>query len=327
MTYSEVFTAVVSALCVFLSVPTSATAQTYSTFVAPNGLYTQPNAINAIGQIVGFYWDSKSISHGFVREATGTVATFDPKGSMGTNPVAIDASGTIVGDYVASDSPGHGFLRRSNGKIISFDPPKSLYTLVAGTDGNIVGSYEPGKGVVGYLRTKKGIYLTFKYAGRATEPHGTNKAGAVVGIYRSKDGTTTHGFLRHSDGTFEEIRSHGTTWPVAINESGTIVGGDAHESVFVQTADGSITTLSVPGADTTIVAGINSKGTVVGSAHFESTGDHGFMWSAERGLVSIDVPGATYTIPSGINDDDVVIGTCDFIDGEKESSAAFVRTP
>lgn len=305
----------------------SARAETYTTFVVPDSKFTQPMSINKSGMITGNYWDDKNNQRGFFRSVDGTITRFDPKRSKETWPVGIDKDGTVVGTYQTADFSGHGFIRRLSGKIVSFDPPKSRSTGVAGIAGDIVGTYEPKSGALGFLRTKNGTYLKFKYNGYDTTPNGINDASAVVGIYWSKDGTTTHGFLRHPDGKFEKIVANGPTWPMAINSGGIIIGDDAHQGVFVRAVDGTFTTIKVSGAEDTEAVGISAKGTVVGYAHYEDGSQHGFTWTSKQGVSLIDVPAAISTTPTGINDDDVITGTSVFQDGENRSGAAFIRTP
>lgn len=306
----------------------SANAQTYSTFVVPDALLTQPVGINASGVVTGYYWDSGSKSHGFVRGVDGTITLFDPKGATTTAPVAIDKDGTVVGSYDTADFFNHGFIRKPNGKIVSFDPPKSLDTFVSGIAGNTIGTEEPGGTEKGFIRSRDGNYSIFRYPGkRDTEPQSINDAGAIVGSYRSKDGFATHGFLRHPDGTFEEIVAHGSTVPVAINASGVIVGEDAHEGVFVRAADGTVTTIKIAGANDTEAVGINVTGVVVGYSHNDDGTEHGFMWTPEQGVAMVDVPSALSTVLADISDDGTITGKCFFPNGNGTSEAAFIRIP
>jgi hypothetical protein len=60
------------------------------------------------------------------------------------------------------------------------------------------------------------------------------------------------------------------------------------------------TTIDFPGADSTIVTGINNKGDIVGAYLISGTG-HGFLLSGGN-YTTIDFPGSTSTLVMGIND-------------------------
>ena len=79
----------------------------------PNGKKqgTTPVAMNASGMIAGYYIDSTSVQHGFVRSASGTYTAIDPTGVGtcinnsngskfgGTTASGIDAAGDVAGTY------------------------------------------------------------------------------------------------------------------------------------------------------------------------------------------------------------------------------------
>lgn len=55
--------------------------------------------INASGQIVGTYYDSKFKAHGFLCSGGGYVTLDDPLGVNGTVAKAINDAGVVVGYY------------------------------------------------------------------------------------------------------------------------------------------------------------------------------------------------------------------------------------
>jgi len=69
-------------LSVALALSVQLSAQTYTTFDAPNSIATQPVAINQQGAITGFYADANNVNHGFVRAVDGTITTFDAPGAV-----------------------------------------------------------------------------------------------------------------------------------------------------------------------------------------------------------------------------------------------------
>jgi hypothetical protein len=103
-------------------------------------------SINRQGAIGGFYYDSQSAIHGFVRKPDGTITTFDVPGSTSTQGSSIDDRGRIAGFFLDSDFAAHGFVRRANGTVHPFDPPRSAYTvsesIESGVDGGaLTGEY------------------------------------------------------------------------------------------------------------------------------------------------------------------------------------------
>ena len=95
-----------------LSVSAPATAAKITVFDVSGSTGTYADAINGPGAITGWYLDSKSNAHGFVRAADGTYTTFDPKRSAGTDPYGgINNKGAVAGFYSDANEQQHGFLR------------------------------------------------------------------------------------------------------------------------------------------------------------------------------------------------------------------------
>jgi len=68
------------------------------------------------GTVTGFYADSNSVYHGFLRSPRGHFTKFDATGAgtgtwQGTLPAAINPEGAIAGSYIDSNGVYHGFLR------------------------------------------------------------------------------------------------------------------------------------------------------------------------------------------------------------------------
>jgi hypothetical protein len=100
---------------------------------ATGPVYIQAMAINPAGAIAGYYSDSNSVCHGFLRARDGTVTTFDAPGAgkasypQGTFANGITPAAAISGYYIDTAGNTHGFLRAPNGTYTTFDsPPGSL---------------------------------------------------------------------------------------------------------------------------------------------------------------------------------------------------------
>jgi hypothetical protein len=200
-------------------------------------------AINAAGAVSGYYLDSSSVQHGFVRSPNGEITEFDPENSLYTDPAAIDSTGSITGLYCDSTTNNfRSFLRAPNGRITVFDGPgagsdgcNSLGTFAAGieplggTEGNY--SYTDASGAYeshGFLRDAKGAFTTFDPPGsQATYPSGNNVLGTITGSYIGSDGVF-HGFVRGPFGKFIsfDVGAPGTVTPECINLEGDVSGTD-----------------------------------------------------------------------------------------------------
>ena len=106
--------------------------------------YTAAVSINANAAIAGFWYDSQSNIHGFVRQPDETITTFDLARGNSTQPSGIDDQGRVAGFFFDANFVGHGFLRFPNGTVKTFDPIGSAFTRVESIDhvgGAITGEY------------------------------------------------------------------------------------------------------------------------------------------------------------------------------------------
>lgn len=84
---------------------------TITTFAFPAGADRMSvSGINNSGTVVGFYYDSSNLAHGFIRTADGTFTSFDPAGAAYTFIRAINNTGEIAGSYLDADGIWHGFF-------------------------------------------------------------------------------------------------------------------------------------------------------------------------------------------------------------------------
>ena len=154
---------------------------------------TTPVAMNASGMIVGYYIDSSSVQHGFVRSASGTYTQIDPTGVGtcvnqnndsnfgGTTASGIDAAGDVVGTYLNTSCAQQGFIRNASGTITSFNVPGAAsspcttnggsgqkicgtFLVLSDAVGDLTGSYIDTNGTIrGFLRpAATGIFTSFE---------------------------------------------------------------------------------------------------------------------------------------------------------------------
>ena len=315
-------------LLLVLLMTATASAQkdiSYTTFDVPGAGVVGTKAFrgNARGDIVGRYFIGGNGPHGFLRKADGTfIAPIDvPVTNNGTVCRGINARGDIVGRYFDSSGNTHGFLLETDNTFATIDVPGAAPFFAV-----------PGTTVAEQL----------------------NNMGEIVGFY---DAPTilpnfglvnlTHGFLRHTDGSFERIDFPGSDITLAsgTTDSGKVVGtyfiigtGFPVTAIrgFVREHDGSYKSIDVPvsSAFGTVVSGMNDAGDIAGTyfsspvnvTDFSGEGIPGtaYFLSSTGSLTQVEVPGAfpLATSALGINPRGNVIG--EYIDANGEHG--FVAT-
>jgi hypothetical protein len=150
------------------------------------------------------------------------------------------------------------------------DVPGALFTIVAGLDagGDIVGTYgDVNRNNHGFLLSN-GIYTTIDFPGAGqTALLGINDLNQIVGS------TDTTGFTYDpSSGVFTPLNYpnvHGVTYPLHINNSGTIVGciESASSCVGFEFSEGVFRRITPAGFPYSTVHGINNLGVAIGNAN------------------------------------------------------------
>jgi uncharacterized membrane protein len=208
----------------------------FTTIDFPGAAVTEPVGIKGTGQIVGYYIDTGSRTHGFLL-SEGGFQTIDFPGAPFSQAYGINLRGDIVGPYsVVPDPPDiggplQGYLR-SAGTFTTIDFPggTDFDTGAFGINdlGQIVGSYEDGDVQHGFLLSA-GSYSSIDFPGAVvTGAAGINNAGQIVGTYGTQPELVPgayHGFIL-SGGVFRAFDFPGAVFTQAtgINSSGDIVG-------------------------------------------------------------------------------------------------------
>jgi probable HAF family extracellular repeat protein len=256
---------------------------------------TQPDAINASGQVTGF-------------SETSTTITFPC-------PTHYNPRRTC------SSHPAHAFVY-SNGTMTNLGTLNDVYSQgnSINVSGEVAGdASKPGPSIEAALWTGTTAVdlgaLAPLSSGSWSIANGINDSGQVVGYWASSEGqinTGAHPWL-YSNGTMTSLpEPSGLTAPScdpgAINNSGLIIGscatnnGGTSHAVLWQ--NGTVTTLgTLGGLQVTDLTGINNNGQIVGWGETSTGATHGFLDS--NGTVT-DL-GAF--LPNGLNDNGVIIGT------------------
>jgi hypothetical protein len=195
-----------------------------TTFDPTGSIQTFPRAINAKGEIVGYYTDANDVGHGFLRDPSGTITSFDPPGSRETVAWSINTKGTIAGVYSGS-VPLSGFIRSHDGAFKPINLPANgspNSDIQINAVGIASGAYQDANSVFhGFVRSPDGAVTTFDFPGSdSTFAFDINDFGVITGSYSI--GTITSGYLRvpSSDGKFQP-----GTYAVSDEDSLLIDGG------------------------------------------------------------------------------------------------------
>lgn len=181
------------------------------------------------------------------------------------------------GTTVGQDSSNYslGFIHYANGSMNFVKPPNSVWTVAMARNDNgaTTGYYSTQGATINYkgFILHSGTFTTFVHPKSAygTQLNGINKYLTAVGTYLDSS-RLYHGFKRYSNG--------------------------------------SVLTISYPGAVNTFANGVNDNGTVVGS--FEGTGgSHGFIYHSGS-WAQVDFPGTGGGASSlvGISNGNVMVG-------------------
>ncbi len=259
MLYLKIMRVIISLFFASISLGAAPIYQ-FTTFGIPGSTETAALGINNPGDVVGTGQEGFQ-TKGFLRRPDGALEFSSISGDQGNTQLSgIDDAGQIVGFYgVRGTNMGHSFLRRVDGSMEVFEAPGdsgSTFAFGLNNRGEIAGSVDAGNGTqaLGFIRHANGSsYETFSVGGSSlTSAFGINDLGQVTGNFYTEGGTASTGYIRNADGsvlTFEiPGRARGVTFPIGINNAGTVVGSFALNSGFVRNPDGSFYELNYPGA-------------------------------------------------------------------------------
>jgi hypothetical protein len=296
----------------------------------PGAVSSTAVAINAKGDVAGYYTDQTEETYSFIRKANGTFLIV----AAGASVSDMNDAGDVIGYRGVSGA----FMRKANGKTTTFGVPNAVVTIpyVINNDGEIAGNFAgEDDSYHGFLRAKNGKFTTFNPPGSTcTSVYGLNLAGTAVG--QACTGNAMHSFMRDSRGHFTTIDPPGaiSSTATAINASGTIAGtfwgSDRVARGFIRDPSGSFTIVNPPRPakeqGVPMLAGLNNAGGTVGAF----LNGQCFIRSAAGVFTKLKVPGAVNTsegfstYPASINDRRQVVGY--YFTSGSGPQHAFLRT-
>lgn len=264
-------------MCAVLAAELSGFAQTQASctfkyFNPPTGYTTVfPFGINDFNTVVGWVQNQTGSNvKGLIRYSGGGTTVYSFPNSAWTVLNRRNKNGVSVGAFGSTSSailpPGAGakgfILSSTNWLIVTY--PNALSTSMTALNSRSVTvgvAEDPNtKHEFGFMYGG-GQFTKIAYPGAVqTSVTGINDNDVIVGGFEMNSTEDPwHGFI-YQNGTYKRLYYGNNVWPVDINNQGTIV--DILNNIHF--ANGAVKKVSVPGATSSFVGGINNLGTITG---------------------------------------------------------------
>lgn len=252
----------------------------------PDATTTFANDVNDSGYIVGTYWDSNGVSHGFLYDGS-SYTTIDYPDADWSEATGINQQGDIVGFYgYNTENYFHGFLYDGGFTRIDFGGRWNTMPQDINMSGVVAGCVHNYGGMFGWVWQEgafSGVTKGESWTGYAMYTS-INEVGTLVGWYWSAN--LIRSFVLVGTGRTDfSVPGTGNTQAWDVNSVGDIVGwygpGPSSHGFLRDADDGQITTIDVPNAAWTRAFGINADGDIVGAYKDANGGIHGFLLPAE----------------------------------------------
>jgi probable HAF family extracellular repeat protein len=264
--------------------------------------FTAATAINAAGQIVGYFQDGSG-THGFL-DVNGTFTTLnDPLATNGTAATGINDQGQIVGYY--NDNVGAHSFRYSGGVYTTIDFPGTNATRAYGINnaGQIVGTY-----------TVPGLAVSHGFIAQPNNNSDFNGNGTSDVLWRSSNGAlidwSMNGATISGSGyvTYQGNQiAPDASWSIADTSD---FNGDGSTDVLWRQSSGSLALWSMNGSTVTSSNAVTSQGnavapdaswSVAGTGDFGGDGEADILWRQSTGaLVLWQMNGASISSSNAV---------------------------
>ncbi len=271
------FGSCLSMMCVVLAAALSGFAQTQASctfkyFNPPTGYSAVfPFGINDFNTVVGWVQNQTGSNlKGLIRYSGGATTVYSFPNSAWTVLNRRNKNGVSVGAFGPTSSamlpPGAGakgfILSSTNWLIVTY--PHAVSTSMTGLNNRnvMIGvAVDPNtKHEFGFMYSA-GNFAKIAYPGAVqTSVTGINDNDVIVGGFEMNSTEDPwHGFI-YQNGTYKRLYYGNNVWPVDINNQGTII--DILNNIHF--ANGTVKKVSVPGATSGFIGGINNLGTITG---------------------------------------------------------------
>jgi hypothetical protein len=238
--------------------------------------------------------------------------------SVATTVFAINDDNVVAGSYTTSDGNEHGFFGTLNGSYTTFDSGfRNTQVRGINNDGMVVG--------IGYDRKHSSVFERYPdgsiaYVTKGGKPLGFGVAGAIntqgtfVADAFNRRATKHFNFFGENAEYTKKIVTPGLSVSRlrGVNDSMDVAGyyqddgGELHGFLLT---DGTVSTVDYPGAEGTIVYGINNAGEMAGIWGDRNDNPHAFVYDAASGFKSIIEKGSDngkYAVSYGLNNEGLV---------------------
>ncbi len=257
-----------------------------STVTVAGATSTVVSAVNAGGQLAGYYQLGNGSRHSFIQAGNGVLtALADPPGLSDPLAFGINTGGQIVGTGLSS-AASRGFTGNgSTYTTLSRPGATNTYAFGINDAGTIVGASDGAGGVNGFLLSGGAFTSVAMPGANATYVYGINNAGTLAGTYSTSSGAVSGFTLQNGSFTSITVPGAQQTFVRGLNGLGDLVGEYVNSlgktSGFVRLGSGEFWTFDIANALNTYAASINDARTVVG--HFGSN-------NAYQGFIAMPVP-------------------------------------
>ncbi len=201
-----------------------------STLDFPGALFTNVQQLNGSDQVVGYFFDTSGVAHGFLF-SNNKWTQFDYPGSSDTIITGINASGEMTGVYNYFHAVAHGFVL-NNRQFTTVDSPFAQQSVINGlNDAGVLAGYswdDPVNGPInGFLANgNQFMHLDMPLA-QFTLVNDINSSGMVSGIFENIGGYTS-GFVKLF-GYLHEVNDQGQITVVNGNNNLNQVAGQTYD--------------------------------------------------------------------------------------------------
>jgi hypothetical protein len=164
----------------------------------PKALGTEATGINDNGDVVGLYFDSTGLQHGFLKKSGGKYQTIDVKNASSTAAWGINNSGVITVQATNSNGLLDGYTYDGT-KFKKVNVPGANQSIIHGNNskGDIVYTYADSAGAQHGALRRLGVFYQLDDpngdGASGTRADGINDWHVIVGRYSPSDGSN-HGF-------------------------------------------------------------------------------------------------------------------------------------
>jgi probable HAF family extracellular repeat protein len=286
----------------------------YEFYGKPGSTYaTYSTGINDSDEVVGYYFGSGGLTHGFLRSPTGgKITEIDYPGAKETQCFAINNAGEISGSYINSHGQPYGFTY-AKGKYSTTDFASANGLNASGDmDGSYYGVDAAPTGYVALPQafSLSKVAVPAPYSDYWAILNSINNAGVMVGGWNDSTGNTHGMMIENGHVTTIDNPDGVQTVLFGINAKNQIVGdafdsqGNPHGFLY---SDGKFTSIPGPaGALSSDATGINESGWIDGDFYGTDKTHHGFILKGSA-YKELNIPGASSTAAAGMNNSGMVV--------------------